>query len=206
MTTQAELSELISNGENSGVEFKRDVMENSALAWELVAFSNLPGGVVLLGVEDDGSISGLTRSALAEWVMTACRDKIQPAVIPFFEIIRDVEPDKDVAVVRVAPGFSVHSVWHNSRNTYYIRVGTQSREATPEELSRLSSSAARSGQSCAPSRVRGFPRAVQRSRLASSGRGESEMQHMSDSDPTSRIPNELNVRIYARQPIRRRLP
>lgn len=69
--------------------------------------------------------------------MTACREKIRPAIIPFFEVIRDVEPGKDVAIVRVAPGFSVHSVWHNSGNTYYIRVGTQSREATPEELSRL---------------------------------------------------------------------
>jgi ATP-dependent DNA helicase RecG len=49
----------------------------------------------------------------------------------------DVEPGKDVAVVRATRGYSVHSVWHNSGNTYYIRVGTQSREATPEELSRL---------------------------------------------------------------------
>lgn len=137
MTTRVELLELINNGENSGIEFKRDVIDNRSLAKELVAFSNLSGGAVLLGVEDDGSISGLTRQSLEEWVMTACREKIRPAIIPFFEIIRDVEPGKDVAIVRVAPGFSVHSVWHNSGNTYYIRVGTQSREATPEELSRL---------------------------------------------------------------------
>jgi len=137
VTTRVELLELINNGENSGIEFKRDVIDNRSLAKELVAFSNLSGGAVLLGVEDDGSISGLTRQSLEEWVMTACREKIRPAIIPFFEIIRDVEPGKDVAIVRVAPGFSVHSVWHNSGNTYYIRVGTQSREATPEELSRL---------------------------------------------------------------------
>lgn len=137
MTTRVELLELINNGENSGIEFKRDVIDNRSLAKELVAFSNLSGGAVLLGVEDDGSISGLSRQNLEEWVMTACREKIRPAIIPFFEVIRDVEPGKDVAIVRVAPGFSVHSVWHNSGNTYYIRVGTQSREATPEELSRL---------------------------------------------------------------------
>ena len=137
MTTRTELLELINNGENSGVEFKRDDIDNRALAKELVAFSNLSGGAVLLGVEDGGTVSGITRDKLEEWVMTACRDKIRPAIIPFFEIIRDVEPGKHVAVVRVAPGFSVHSVWHNSGNTYYIRVGTQSREATPEELSRL---------------------------------------------------------------------
>src|SRR2546428_6139236 len=69
--------------------------------------------------------------------MTACRDKIRPAIIPFFETIRDVEPGKDVAIVRVTRGFDVHSLWHNNRHTYVIRVGTQSREPTPEELGRL---------------------------------------------------------------------
>lgn len=137
MTTHTELLELIHNGENSGVDFKRDVLENHVLAKQLVAFSNLNGGMVLLGVEDDGSISGLTRPDLEEWVMSTCRDKIRPGIIPFFEIIRDIEPGKDVAIVRVTRGFDIHSVWHNNRNTYFIRIGTQSREPSPEELGRL---------------------------------------------------------------------
>ena len=137
MTTRTELLEIIANGENSGVEFKRDDLQNHALAKELVAFSNFEGGMVPLGVADDGSVSGLTRPDLEEWVMTACRDKIRPGIIPFFEIIKDVQPGKDVAVVRVPRGADVHSQWHNNRNTYYIRVGTQSREPTPQELSRL---------------------------------------------------------------------
>lgn len=131
MTTRTELLEIISNGENSGVEFKRDDLQNHALARELVAFSNLEGGMVLLGVEDDGSVAGLTRENLEEWVMTVCRDKIRPAIIPFFEVIRDADPGKDVAIVRVERGFDVHSLWHNNRNTYYIRVGSQTREPTP---------------------------------------------------------------------------
>ena len=87
MITRTELLEIIANGENSGVEFKRDTLRNYNLAKELVAFSNLDGGMVLLGVEDDGSISGLARNRLEEWVMNACRDKIRPGIIPFFEII-----------------------------------------------------------------------------------------------------------------------
>jgi ATP-dependent DNA helicase RecG len=137
MTTRTELLEVVSNGESSGVDFKRDEVANHDLAKELVAFSNLEGGMVLLGVEDDGSIAGVTRPRLEEWVMTTCRDKIRPAIIPFFEVVRDVEPGKDVAIVRVTRGYDVHSLWHNNSNRYYIRVGSQSREATPEELSRL---------------------------------------------------------------------
>ena len=135
--TKTELLELMKNGENSGLEFKRDTLDNRALAKELVAFSNLRGGRVLLGVEDDGSVVGVTRDRLEEWVMTACRDKIRPELIPYFEMIRDVEPGKDVAVVLVDRGWAVHHVWHNNHRTYYIRVGTQSREASAEELERL---------------------------------------------------------------------
>lgn len=135
--TKAELLELIRNGENSGVEFKRDDIDNRALAKELVAFANLAGGRVLLGVEDDGTISGTTRPDLEQWVMTACRDKVRPESIPYFELIRDVEPGKTVAIVTVDRGWGVHCVWHDNHRTYLIRVGSQSREAGPEELERL---------------------------------------------------------------------
>lgn len=135
--TRTELLELIRNGENSGVEFKQDTIEARALAKELVAFANFAGGRVLLGVEDDGSVAGITRSNIEEWVMQACRDKIRPELIPFFEIVKEVEPGKHVAIVQIEAGWSVHHVWHNNHRAYYIRVGTTCREASQEELERL---------------------------------------------------------------------
>lgn len=137
MTTRTELLEIIASGENSGVEFKRDDLRIQDLAKELVAFSNLEGGMVLLGAEDDGTITGLTRDNLEEWVMNVCRDKIRPAIIPFFEVIRGVKDHHDVAIVRVTRGYDVHALWHNNTNRYLIRAGSQSREASPEELARL---------------------------------------------------------------------
>lgn len=149
---KTELREMIHNGENSGVEFKRDTEDNRALAKELVAFANLQGGRVLLGVEKNRTVYGLTRSdprsepaddaprtydRLEEWVMQACRDKIRPELIPYFEVVRDVELGLDVAVVEVDRGWGVHHVWHDQHRTYYIRVGSLSREASPEELERL---------------------------------------------------------------------
>ncbi|MFZ1987004.1 MAG: ATP-binding protein [Desulfatitalea sp.] len=135
--TRTELLELIKNRESSGTEFKRDTLENRALAKEIVAFANLQGGCVLLGVDDDGSIAGITRGNLEEWVMSACRDKIRPEIIPYYELIQDIEPGKHVAVVRVDRGWTVHHVWHSNHRAYYIRVGSQSREASSEELERL---------------------------------------------------------------------
>lgn len=135
--TRLQLLELIKNGEGSSVEFKRDVVEPRGLAKELVALANFEGGAVLLGVDDDGSIAGLTRPKLEEWVMTVCRDKIRPEIIPSFHVVRDVEPGRDVAVVRVEAGYAVHHLWHDNHRTYLIRVGTQTREASTEELERL---------------------------------------------------------------------
>jgi ATP-dependent DNA helicase RecG len=135
--TRTDLLDMIANGENSRVEFKRDTIENRSLAKELVALANFNGGRVLLGVEDGGSIVGLTRPDLEQWVMNACRDKIRPEIIPNFEIIRDVDAGNDVAVLGIERGFNVHSVWHNQHRTYYIRVGSQSRDADTEELARL---------------------------------------------------------------------
>jgi ATP-dependent DNA helicase RecG len=56
-----ELLGIISNGENYNVEFKRDNLRPEQLAKEIVAFTNFQGGRILLGVEDDGSISGIQR-------------------------------------------------------------------------------------------------------------------------------------------------
>ncbi|MDE0112236.1 MAG: putative DNA binding domain-containing protein [Albidovulum sp.] len=137
MITRSDLLEIIANGENSGVEFKRDCLRSQDLAKELVAFSNLDGGMVLLGVEDNGRVSGLTRVEIEEWVMNVCRDKIRPAIVPFFEIIGNVEHENAVGIVRVTRGYDVHALRRNNANKYLIRVGSQSREATTEELARL---------------------------------------------------------------------
>ena len=66
---KSDLLQLIANGENSGIEFKRDDLRPEQLAKEIVALANFRGGSVLLGVEDDGSISGIQRPDLELWVM-----------------------------------------------------------------------------------------------------------------------------------------
>ncbi|MDR1637816.1 MAG: ATP-binding protein [Treponema sp.] len=99
---KAELFEIIGNGENSGVEFKRDDIRPEQLAKEIVAFANLQGGRILLGVEDDGSISGLRRSNIQEWVLHVFRDKVHPQMIPFYEEV-SVNDGKRIGIVSVAP-------------------------------------------------------------------------------------------------------
>ena len=66
---KSELLQMIANGESSGLELKRDDVRPEQLAKEIVALANFQGGHVLLGVEDDGSVSGIQRPDLETWVM-----------------------------------------------------------------------------------------------------------------------------------------
>lgn len=136
----AELAELIANGENSGVEFKRDDVRPEGLAKEIAALLNLEGGYILLGVEDDGSISGLARdqAKAEEWVMQVIRDHIRPAAIPFWETI-EWDAERVIGVVHLSAD-SPDKPYKAKRGTAWItqiRVGTTSRDATDEEEARL---------------------------------------------------------------------
>ncbi len=135
---KAELSDMILNGEDSGIEFKRDDVANYRIAQELVVLLNLEGGTLLLGVDDDGSITGATRENLEEWVVELCRLKIDPPIIPFLSWVKNAESGRDVLAVRAPVGpDKPYARVHNNRLTYFIRVGSTSREASREELQRM---------------------------------------------------------------------
>lgn len=134
---RSELLEIISNGESSGVEFKRDDIKPEKLAKEIVALANFEGGRILLGVEDDGSITGLQRDNSQEWILNVFRDKVHPQLIPFYEEI-EIEEGKRVAIVGITRGISKpYVVRHNNREDVYIRMGDRSEIASREQQLRL---------------------------------------------------------------------
>lgn len=133
---KAELLELIANGENSGLEFKRDDIRPEQLAKEIAAMANFQGGRVLLGVEDDCSISGLQRENSEEWVMNVIRDKIHPMLLPYYETVS--VDGKKVAVLSFPSGISKpYVVRDRGEEKIYIRIGSTSQLATREQQMRL---------------------------------------------------------------------
>jgi len=134
---KTELFEIIANGENSGVEFKRDDIRPEQLAKEVVALVNFQGGKILLGVDDDGSIAGLQRSDVEEWVMNVISEKVHPSILPFYEEIK-IDERTIVAVLTFPQGNSKPYVRrHNKAEEVFIRVGSTSRLATREQQMRL---------------------------------------------------------------------
>ena len=152
--TKTELREMVANGEHSGVEFEPDGIDDRSLVEDLVAFANSYGGCVLLGVDAHGRVRGLGRGDgtlptgerngpprsyrhIEGRVRRACRERIRPTLVPRFEVVRDAEPGRDVAVIRIDPSWGVHHVRHNGRRTCYVRAGSKSREASRDEVGTL---------------------------------------------------------------------
>lgn len=134
------LLDLIANLENSRVDFKRDDCRPEKIAKEMAALLNLEGGFILLGVEDDGRVSGLTRrpTAAEEWVMNIARQNLDPAIIPVWTSIT-MEDGNVVGVVEL-PADSPGKPYKARRGSAWItqiRVGSSSRRATREEEGRL---------------------------------------------------------------------
>lgn len=136
---RAEVIELIRNGENSGVEFKRDDVRPASLAKEMSALLNFEGGLILLGVEDDGTISGLkNRDDTERLVMEVARTHVQPEFIPvWYSVVFD--NGERVGVIRIGadgPG-KPYKAKRGANWVTFVRVGSTSREATRDEEGRL---------------------------------------------------------------------
>lgn len=142
--TKAELLELIRNGESSNVEFKRDSEHRDSIAKDISALLNFEGGYVLLGVENNGDVCGITKSRqqAEEWVMNLASQNIQPACIPSWSCV-SFDDGKVVGVVGL-PADSPskpHKAKQGAAWQTYVRVGTTSRLATYEQEGRLYQSA-----------------------------------------------------------------
>ena len=129
-----ELLEKIYLGEDSTIEFKRELPERKELSDEMAAFANASGGVILIGVGDNGEIVGIDRERLdgaEKTVVEICQDSIAPPVHIVTEKRRIDE--KNLIKVDVSRSPFVH----RSANGYFIRQGSTKGEMTTEQLGRL---------------------------------------------------------------------
>ncbi len=149
MIKESEVRDMIAGGENSRVVFLQDSLNEEELSKHIAAFSNANGGSVMLGVDKDGTVSGVARRNLESWVNETCWSTVQPGICPYFTYLKDFEPGKDIAVVGVLSGVSLNFARYGGANVYFCRFGPKSCELRPDELySRL--------------RQQSYPRAIER--------------------------------------------
>ncbi len=96
----AELKALISEGENFKIEFKRQFSSIEKIAKELIAFANTKGGMILFGVDDDGTIYGVeSEKSEIDLIYEAAREYCEPPIEPIVQVIELNRKDVVVAIV-----------------------------------------------------------------------------------------------------------
>lgn len=132
-----ELIDLIALGETSTVQFKRTLEDTNDLAKELCAFANTNGGMILFGVEDDGSISGLSPEQvrdLASKLANVASQVVREPIYPTSEVV--AVNQTRVLVIRVPESAAKP---HFDRNgAIWVKVLADKRRVTSrEELRRM---------------------------------------------------------------------
>ncbi|WP_162053091.1 AlbA family DNA-binding domain-containing protein [Pontibacter pamirensis] len=95
-----ELQRLILLGENDTVDFKQRVTQPEKIARTLVSFANTRGGIILIGVKDDGTISGIDPEEEKHILQMAAEFYCDPPVHVQYE---EVEEDHRTVLKVIIP-------------------------------------------------------------------------------------------------------
>lgn len=136
--TRDELFAIVARGEDSGRQFKADVTNADSLAADLVAFSNSSGGVMLIGVVDDGTAAGLGQAdvrRINQIVANAATQHMRSPISPATDNV-PVEGSRVVIVLTVPVGLD--KPYFDRQGVIWIKTGSDRRRIqSKEELRRL---------------------------------------------------------------------
>ncbi len=130
-----ELRDLVNGGEGQLLEFKMKATFPEKIAREMVAFANSQGGQLLIGVDDDGTITGLKFAEEEKFVIDrAIRKHIRPNIRYQSEYI-SITPKRSVLSYRIfeskrKPNYFLEEP--DEKGLAYVRIDDKSIKASPE--------------------------------------------------------------------------
>lgn len=132
MTLQ-EIHKIAKQGEGLKVEFKKKAAFPEKIVRELIALANTEGGYLLIGVDDDGTVSGQRFIEEEVFVMEkAISDHIHPPLNYEKNIIK-LNPKKGVAVFFISKSTNrPHFLVEEKRKKAFVRVQDRSIQASRE--------------------------------------------------------------------------
>ncbi|MCH7409729.1 ATP-binding protein [Belliella sp. DSM 111904] len=132
MTLQ-DIQRWASQGEGLTVEFKKKAAHPDKIVRELIAFANTAGGVLLLGVDDDGTVSG---QRFIEEEVFVMEKAIKEHVFPLLEYevaLFKLNEKRGVAVFSVSRSDQrPHYILEGNRKRAFIRVADRTVQASKE--------------------------------------------------------------------------
>ena len=135
--SEAELLQQIALGEDSRHHFKRTFNNPDALAAELAAFANSGGGTLLIGVADEGTITGLSATDvrhLNQMLSNASSQHVRPPVHPH---TKNVQTHAGLVMVVTVPN-GLTKPYLDQQGRIWVKQGADKRHVTArEEMQRM---------------------------------------------------------------------
>ena len=132
-----ELIEIIGRDEDGKHQFKLNVTNETPLGQEMIAFSNSGGGVIFIGVSDDGTFAELTRKdmwRLNQLVSNAASQQVKPPINPQTENIAT----PNGFVMRIVVPNGVSRPYMDNNGAIWVKTAGNKKKATfREEIQRL---------------------------------------------------------------------
>lgn len=127
-----DLKKLVARGEGQNLEFKRKAPFPEKIVREMIAFANTSGGVLLIGVDDDGSIPGLKHpeddSHVVSQALKFCKPKL-----PVKEEWIPIGNSRSVIHYHISESNrKPHYFFTNGSKNSFVRVADQSIKASYE--------------------------------------------------------------------------
>jgi ATP-dependent DNA helicase RecG len=134
LTTRTELMRLVRGGEDTYLELKVKLSNPERIAQGIVALANTGGGTIVFGVNDQMRVEGIDHpEEVQDELVRICREEIIPPLIPFIDRIA-FDNGRRIVALEVD---GKRRPYHTRDGRFFIRVGEDKRETSPEELSTL---------------------------------------------------------------------
>lgn len=118
------IHKLIEEGEHQMLDFKFEISDSKKIARSLVAFANTDGGRLLIGVKDNGTISGICSEEEKHMIQTAAEMFCRPTIN--FKAKEWVINGKTILEIIIEKSkFKHRAPDHNGKYKVYIRVKDQ---------------------------------------------------------------------------------
>ena len=134
MSDKTFLLRLISEGEHQQQDFKYKITDACKLAKSVSAFANTDGGRLLIGVRDDGNLSGVRSEEEIFMMQSAASDYCRPAADISFETFRADGRSIVIATVPQSDRRPIRALGDDGKWRAYIRVGDENMVASPVHL------------------------------------------------------------------------
>lgn len=133
-----DIKALLNQQESKTLEFKRDLSSLKPILKTIVAFANTAGGILIIGKEDGGKITGISDiQKQQDKLANAIADNIRPKhLFPEFEFYTTRKKDLLIVQVHHLPE-PFYLKQEGALNGVYLRLGATTRQAPPEFIAEI---------------------------------------------------------------------